>query len=222
MSIDLRGNPFFLNNDQISWVKDTLSSMTTEEKIHHLFCLVLYNDDEETCRYLGEKIRPGGFMNRVMPAAQCASAVARMQGYSRIPLLVAANLEAGGNGIVKEGTTLGKPMQIAATADPEYARRLGEICGVEGSLVGANWAFAPIIDIDYNWRNPITNVRTFGSDVENVRTMGRAYVEEIQKHGVAATIKHFPGDGCDERDQHVSMSVNSLSCEDWDASYGRV
>ncbi|MBQ7974926.1 MAG: glycoside hydrolase family 3 protein, partial [Clostridia bacterium] len=142
--------------------------------------------------------------------------------YSKIPLLVAANLEAGGNGIVKEGTPFGKPMQVAATADVEFARRLGEVCGVEGSAVGANWSFAPIIDIDYNWRNPITNVRTFGSDVDTVRQMGAAYVKEIQKHGVAAAIKHFPGDGCDERDQHVSVSVNSLSCEEWDKSYGAV
>ena len=78
------------------------------------------------------------------------------------------------------------------------------------------------MDIHYNWRNPITNVRTFGSDVENVKKMGVAYVREIQKHGVAAAIKHFPGDGCDERDQHVSISVNSLSCEEWDKSYGQV
>ena len=222
MKIDLRKKPFFLSDEQIEWVKDTLGSMTTEEKIHHLFCLVLYNDDEETCRYLGEKIKPGGFMNRVMSAEQCARAVERMQGYSKIPLLVAANLEAGGNGIVKEGTPFGKPMQVAATADVEFARRLGEVCGVEGSAVGANWSFAPIIDIDYNWRNPITNVRTFGSDVDTVRQMGAAYVKEIQKHGVAAAIKHFPGDGCDERDQHVSVSVNSLSCEEWDKSYGAV
>ena len=75
--------------------------------------------------------------------------------------------------------------KLIATADAEYARRLGEICGVEGSAVGANWAFAPIVDIDTNWRNPITNVRTFGSDPEKVKAMGVAYVEEIQKHGVA-------------------------------------
>ena len=117
MNIDLRSNPFFLTDEQIEWVKNTLGSMTTEEKIHHLFCLVLYNDDEETCRYLGEKIKPGGYMNRVMSAEQCARAVERMQGYSKIPLLVAANLAAGGNGIVKEGTPFGKPMQVAATAD---------------------------------------------------------------------------------------------------------
>ena len=35
-------------------------------------------------------------------------------------------------------------------------------------------------------------------------------------------IKHFPGDGVDERDQHILTSVNSLDCKAWDESYGRV
>lgn len=42
-----------------------------------------------------------------------------------------------------------------------YARELGRIAGVEGRVVGVNYAFAPIIDIDYNSLNPITNT---GSD----------------------------------------------------------
>ena len=117
-------------------------------------------------------------MCRVMSTGQCVKAVEYMDKYSRIPLLVAANLEAGGNGMIKEGTNFGKPMQVAATADIENARRLGEICGVEGSAVGGNWAFAPVVDIDYNWRNPVTNVRTFGSDVKTVTEMGVAYVKE--------------------------------------------
>ena len=142
--------------------------MTEEEKIHQLFCLVLYRDDEVYCRYLAEQIKPGGFMCRSMPLEQCVSAIERMQANSHIPLLVAANLENGGNGIVKEGTNFAKPLQIAATADSENARRLGEVCGREGSAVGANWSFAPIVDIDYNWRNPITNVRTYGSDPDTV------------------------------------------------------
>ena len=107
-----------------------------------------------------------------MSAEACVNAVERMQRYSEIPMLVAANFETGGNGMAKEGTAFAKPMQIAATADPKHARRLGEICGVEGSAVGANWSFAPIVDIDTNWRNPITNVRTFGSDPELVEQMG--------------------------------------------------
>ncbi len=222
MRIDLRAKPFDLNDEQIAWVEQTLASMSEDDKLRHLFCLVTYDDNEEYCRYLGEEIRPGGFMGRPMKAEQCISAVARMQKYSKIPLLVSANLETGGNGFAKDGTAFAKPMQVGATADVEQARRLGEICGVEGAAVGANWSFAPIVDIDSNWRNPITNVRTFGSDPTLVEQMGVAYVEEIQKHGVAACMKHFPGDGCDERDQHVAISINTCSCEEWDATYGKV
>jgi beta-N-acetylhexosaminidase len=94
------------------------------------------------------------------------------------------------------------------------------VCGREGAAVGINWSFAPIIDIDYNFRNPITNSRTFGSDPARVRRMGVQYVRGIQEQGVAASIKHFPGDGVDERDQHLVTSINSLSCDEWDETFG--
>jgi beta-N-acetylhexosaminidase len=97
---------------------------------------------------------------------------------------------------------------------------MGRVAGREAAAVGGNWSFAPIIDIDYNWRNPITNVRTFGSDPARVRDMGVAYVKALQAEGVAASIKHFPGDGCDERDQHLVTSINDLPCEDWDKTFG--
>lgn len=131
-------------------------------------------------------------------------------------------LEKGGNGIAEEGTFLGTEMAVAATDDYDMARKLGTICGREGSAVGCNWSFSPIIDIDYNYRNPITNTRTFGSNPERVKNMGVQYVRAVQKHGVAASIKHFPGDGMDERDQHLVTSINSMSCDEWDATYGAV
>ncbi len=218
--MDLRGNPFYLSEEDIAWVNETLASMSEDDKLRQLFCLITYNDEESYCRYIGEEVRPGGFMSRTMPPEQCISAVEKMQKYSKIPMLVAANFEAGGNGMISGGTLFGRPMEVAATGEIEQARRLGEVCGTEGAAVGANWAFAPIIDIDSNWRNPITNTRTFGSDPALVREMGRAYVTEVQKHGLAASIKHFPGDGQDERDQHVAPSINDLSCTAWDNTYG--
>ena len=218
--INLKEKPFYLDDEGISWVNDTLAGMTEDDKIRQLFCLITYNDSEDYCRYIAETVRPGGFMSRVMPLEECISAVEKMQKYSSIPMLVSANFEAGGNGMISDGTILGRPLEVAATDDDEQARRLGEVCGVEGAAAGANWAFAPIIDIEYNWRNPITNTRTFGSDPERVKRMGLAYVKEIQKHGLAAAVKHFPGDGRDERDQHVAPSINDMSCEEWDKTYG--
>jgi beta-N-acetylhexosaminidase len=40
--------------------------------------------------------------------------------------------------------------------------------------------------------------------------------------GIAPAAKHFPGDGIDERDQHLSFAPNWLSKEEWDATFGRV
>ena len=106
----LKAKPFYLNDDDIKWVYETLDSMTVEDKIHHLFCLITYNDEEEYCKYIGEVVKPGGFMSRTMTIEQCNSAINKMQKYSKIPMLVAANLEAGGNGMILGGTILGRPM----------------------------------------------------------------------------------------------------------------
>jgi beta-N-acetylhexosaminidase len=101
-------------------------------------------------------------MFRSGPAEEVHDAFSYLQEHSKIPMLLAANLEAGGDGIVQEGTTFGKQLQIAATNNPEQAYRLGKIACSEGQAVGCNYAFAPIVDIDMNYHNPITNVRTLG------------------------------------------------------------
>lgn len=220
--MNLKEKPFCLDRAGEEWVNKTLSSMTEEEKIGQLFCLITYTDDENYLRYLAGELKVGGVMMRTMSLSEVIRTVTRLQKHAAVPLLISANLEAGLNQTCYEGTRVGCEMGIAATKDPFYARELGRIIGEEASALGVSWAFAPVIDIDFNFRNPITNTRTFGSDPQTVATFGRAYVEEVQKHGVAASIKHFPGDGVDERDQHLLASVNSLSAEEWDKTYGMV
>jgi beta-N-acetylhexosaminidase len=217
--MDLKAKPFNLDDAGVAWVEATLASMTMEDKIGQLFCLAVGSPDEvELTNFL--KTRPGGAMCRPMEAASTVKAVGFLQKNSRIPMLIAANLEKGGTGAAHEGTTIGSELQVAATNDPAIAGRLGTVCGREGGAVGINWSFSPIIDIDRNFRNPITNTRTFGADPKRVLQMGIQYVEALQAEGLAASIKHFPGDGMDERDQHLVSSINSTTCEEWDATYG--
>ena len=47
-------------------------------------------------------------------------------------------------------------------------------------------------------------------------------MEENMKLGVACAAKHFPGDGSEERDQHLVMGCNDLSTKEWDESFGYV
>lgn len=218
--IDLAAKPFYLKPEDIEWVNTTLAGMTTEEKAGQLFCVLFKECKPEEFEYVFNILKPGGCMYRVVPTERAIAATQNIYSRSKVPPLIAANLEKGGNGIVTEGTLVGAPMEIAATDDIGMATKMAHACAAEASAVGANWAFAPIIDIDTNYRNPITNTRTFGSDPERVRRMGRAYVEEVQKMGLAASIKHFPGDGQDERDQHLVTSINNMDCDPWMNTYG--
>ena len=86
---------------------------------------------------------------------------------------------------------------------------------------GVNWTFSPVADICFNYRNPITNVRTFGSDTDRNLENLRIFTRTIQKYGIAASCKHYPGDGVDHRDQHLHPTYNDLPAAEWFETYGR-
>lgn len=222
--IDYKAKPFCLSDEEITWVEQTLSELTWEEKVGQLFCMTGNTTDPQELEELVRTYQPGGFMFRAGDGAEIQQAYRVMQRAARVPMLLPCNLESGGNGIAYNGTYFGRELEVAATGDPKHAYRLGYVCGQEGGCVGCNWSFAPIIDIDYNWRNPITNVRTFGSDPDRVLELAQAYLDGLadSDYGMIACIKHFPGDGVDERDQHLLSTVNGLDAETWEATYGRI
>lgn len=220
--IKFNEKPFYLSEEQVKWVNDTYSSMAIEEKIGQLFCPIVFTKDEKELQELINKKHIGGMLYREGSGEEIRQAHKILQDASKIPLLTASNLEYGGNGSAVEGTYFGREMLVSATQDIKKAYQLGKVSCSEGAAVGVNWAFAPVVDIDRNYHNPITNVRTFGDNVDTIIEMGKAYIEAAHEEGVATSVKHFPGDGIDERDQHLLTSVNSLSCEEWDNTYGKI
>ena len=219
--MDLKNKPFCLNDAEIEWVEKTLEQMSLEEKIGALFCPIGYSTDPEYLdMMLGFHI--GGLFFRDGFGEEMRKTFEYAQSHSRIPLLIPSNLEAGGDGAATDGTPYGKQMACAAAGDKKYAYRLGKIACTEAAALGINWAFAPVVDIDRNYHNPITNVRTYGDDPEIVYTYAKEYMRAAKECNVAVSVKHFPGDGVDERDQHLLTSVNSLSMEEWDKTYGQI
>ena len=223
MKINLKEKPFNLSDNQIAFVEQKLNSMTLDEKIGQLFLPINFIEDEEELRKFVRTYQPGGLLNRPAPGAMNQKSHRVMQEESKIPMFISANIESGGNGVAVEGTAFGNPLQVAAAGDTKFAYELGKIAGTEGRACGVNYAFAPIIDIDYNTLNPITNTRTFGNDPEKVYQMASAYIDGLTEDGndMCYSIKHFPGDGVDNRDQHLHITYNTLSVEDWEASYGK-
>lgn len=222
MKINLKEKPFYLSDEQIAFVEEQIKSMTLNEKIGQLFLPINYIEDEKELRDFVRKYQPAGLMNRPAKGEVNQSLHRIMQEEVKIPMFIPANIESGGNGIAIEGTAFGNPLQVAATGDVKYAYELGKIAGAEGRAVGVNYAFAPIIDIDFNTLNPITNTRTFGNNPELVYEMASAYIDGLKEMGndMCYSIKHFPGDGVDNRDQHLHTTYNTLTVEEWEATYG--
>ena len=219
--MDLKRKPFYLDDTAIEWVNNTLNELTEDEKIGQLFFPIGFSTEKEYLNHL-RSLGIGGLFFRPGVAEEVQQTYEYMQRTSKVPLLTAANLEDGGNGSSIEGTAFGNQMAVAATNQTSDAYTLGKIASSEGKAVGVNFGFSPVVDLDLNFRNPITNVRTYGIDVERVIKNAKEYIQAFHDNGIMTSIKHFPGDGVDERDQHLLTSINSLSVDNWKKTFGKV
>ena len=68
-------------------------------------------------------------MYRPMESHKIKNIHENLQKYSKIPLMLAANLESGGNGICLDGTYFSRQMGVAATNNIDQAYNLGMIAG---------------------------------------------------------------------------------------------
>lgn len=220
--INLKERPFYLDREAEEWVMRTKDSMTTEEKIGQLFVLENISGDAQDMMHCFRKIQPGGVMHRPNPSSQLREIAKIMQEKVKIPLLIAGNLCNNGSDVAVDGEPYAMAMGVGACKDEKFAYRQGVVCAASGKVVGANWAFAPVCDLNLNYQNSVINTRAYGDDTELVKRMACAFIKGAQETGVAACFKHFPGDGVDFRDQHVVLSVNSMSCEEWDVTYGEI
>ncbi len=220
--VDLSAKPFNLDPDAIDWVHATIDSMTLAEKIGQLF---INHNNAFTPQYLDEildKYHVGGMRYRPGDAAEIQEHARYAQSKSKVPLLIASNPEMGGFGSSNDGTFVCTHLQAGSHPDTSIARDMGHVAGAECHAIGCNWAFAPIVDIHYNWRNTVISTRAFGNTPEVVIERAKQFFDGITAHNMVCAMKHFPGDGIDERDQHVVTSYNTLSTDEWDKSYGKV
>ncbi len=220
--VDLKAKPFCLNEEAIAWVNKTIDSMTLDEKAGQLFVQMRKSLDEETVKNTLNRYYQGGLRWQGGDRDQVYNQNKLYQDNSRTPLLIAANCDNGGDGCLSDGTFVATAAEAAAGAGTKTAYDMGYVAGKEASSVGVNWMFNPCADIYMNWRNTIVNTRAFGDNADRVIENIRAYIDGIHQSNVACCCKHFPGDGVEERDQHLVLGVNDLSVEEWDASFRKV
>jgi len=160
----------------------------------------------------------GGLIISVGSPTEIASKLNALQASSSLPLLVGADLETGawfrarGGFFIPNAIDLGGStafpyaMGIGATRDEAQAYAMGRVTAREGRALGIHMAFAPVLDVNNNPKNPVISLRSFSENPQLVARLGTAFVRGIQENGMLATAKHFPGHGDTEQNSHLELA----------------
>jgi beta-N-acetylhexosaminidase len=194
--------------------------MSLDEKVGQLISVginaTFLNQDSDAYRSLKRQVEEnhiGGLILFRGAVYESVILVNRMQQLARYPLLISADLEAGAG--MRFDDTINFPwnMAVAATGNPDYARRQGEVTAREARALGVQHVFAPVVDVNNNAANPVINVRSYGEDPADVARFGAAFTQGAQAAGVIATAKHFPGHGDTAVDSHRGLPEINVARE---------
>src|SRR5690349_3131599 len=196
----------------LKWANEQLRKMSLEEKVGQLISVgvnaTFLNQDSDAYRTLKrhvEENKIGGIILFRGPVYESVILVNRMQQLARYPLLVSADLEAGAGMRFDDTVNFPWNMAVAATGNPDFARKQGEITAREARALGVQQIFAPVVDVNNNSANPVINVRSYGEDPADVARFAAAFTEGAQSAGAIATAKHFPGHGDTAVDSHRGL-----------------
>ncbi|MFZ2491051.1 MAG: glycoside hydrolase family 3 protein, partial [Thermoanaerobaculia bacterium] len=198
----------------------TIDQLTLDEKIGQMFVFAssapYMSESSPAYRELLRQVKEnkvGGVIWSISNVYETAWVTERLQSAARVPLIIAADLENGSGMRFQDTTTWPSAMAVAATGDPVFAERQGEITAIESKAIGVNQIYAPVADVNVNPDNPVINTRSYGEDPAEVGRYVAAFVRGAQRGGVLATVKHFPGHGDTKTDSHRSLPVLEMSRE---------
>lgn len=209
-----------LTLEQRQQVDEILENMTLEEKIGQVQCLNGGGLSSEKIKELIKEEHIGAFFAGNMDKEELKQ-LEQACSDSKIPIIINGDLVNGAGSRIFGLTGFPQQMGCSAANDMELTEKMGYITAQEGRAYGASWTFGPVSDLCYNLQNPMMHIRTSGDRPDQVLRMSRAFIRGVQETGyMAATAKHFPGDGTDSRDSHITTLVNNLSREQWEQTYG--
>ena len=199
-----------VNEDKmLRWVDSVFNRMSEEERIGQFFMVIAepstdtYNMNSLVSLINNQKI--GGVLFQKGDPVTQALMTNRIQSAARIPLLIALDGEWGLSMRLSNTTRFPKNMMIGAIADDYLIEQYGEEVGRQCREMGIHVNFAPAVDVNSNPRNPVIGIRSFGEDPEVVARKAIAYSRGLEKAGVIAVAKHFPGHGDTDADSHNTL-----------------
>ena len=173
---------------------------------------VLDSTSEQLLRY----IKPGGvvlYYRNFVSSEQLQQLIARLQSVAREttghPYFMMIDEEPGGAG------RLGLFRNVFAYGDPNWTQIDHDIGVME--RLGINVELAPLADFPFNHQSFIRK-RIPAHNVEALTDFNRQFVILLKRHGICATLKHFPGMGAFVDDPHKTLPRGALGDHDLEAS----
>jgi beta-N-acetylhexosaminidase len=214
--------PFNLDSSALAWVRARFAECDTDTKLGQLV-LPMCRDLSDSGVDAIARHQPGG-VHRFpsYEAADLRRSATRFMQRCAIPPLLTADIEMSEKASVKAGTPFPNQMAVAATGDPANAWRMGAIAAREAGYLGFGASWTPVADLALNFRANAVNTRAFSDQVDLTAAMVSAYLDGMHANELVACVKHFPGEGLDERDQHFVTTHNTMNMDTWQASFGRI
>ncbi len=209
---------FNLSSSDIEWVESTLKEMSLEEKCAQLIFpdanSNMFKRDlkgKERLEYLVKDLKVGGVVFFEGDIYNQAAFTNHLQLLADTPLLVASDFERGLGMRLKDAVEYPYNMAIAATRDENLAYLMGKYTAIEGRAIGVHQNYAPVVDINHDYRNPIVNIRAFSDNVDLISKFTDAFIKGMKDGNMLTTAKHFPGHGATSLDSHKQIPLIDLT-----------
>lgn len=203
------------------WADSVLASLSMEQRIAQLMMVAAYsNKDAKHIADIDKLVQQYGIGGLIFfqggPLRQ-ATLVNRYQAEAKTPILIGMDLEWGLSMRLDSTIKFPRQMTLGATSDEEGIELMGEEIARQMKRLGVQVSFSPDVDVNVNPANPVINDRSFGENPEMVARKGLAYMKGLQRGGVIATAKHFPGHGDTDQDSHKTLPMVTASRERLDS-----
>src|SRR3989338_8909671 len=137
-------------------------------------------------------------------------------------LLVAPGQEGGRVIMLGRGVTIFPDNLAVGTAGQEsFAARQGLCEARELRRLGVDLNLGPVLDVLTERYSPNIGIRAYGKDPALVSRYGVARIRGMQRGGLAACAKHFPGKGHAPLDAHLALPVIESTWDEMHAAHLR-
>lgn len=146
---------------------------------------------------------------------QITRLIGDLKKLSKEPLFVGADQEGFGVNRLRKET--GFDDFFAGCTDPLQSSECAERMAAALKSIGVNVDYAPVVDLNKNPDNPVIGKRgrSVSADPDVVIAYANIIIDALHRHGILATLKHFPGHGSSSTDSHEGFTDVS---ETWSES----